>query len=166
MNQSPPDTRVMLGPWLQSVARVWRAATDTAFAAYGLSFSTGMALIYVHRLGGSMRQGELARCMGIEGPSLVRLLDQLVAAGLVLRRDDALDRRGKHVDITAAGAALMQGLEPCLEQVRGRMLAGVSAADLTATLRVLTSIAQAGGMDLPAPVAGGNLGAGAGLERT
>jgi MarR family transcriptional regulator for hemolysin len=132
-----------------------------------------MALIYVHRLGGSMRQGELARCMGIEGPSLVRLLDQLVAAGLVVRRDDALDRRGKHVEITDAGVALMLGLEPCLEQVRGRMLAGVSAADLAATLRVLTSIARAGGVDLPEPVAGGvpggnaagNSGAGAGLER-
>jgi len=151
MNQSLPDTRIMLGPWLQSIARIWRAATDVAFSRYGLSFSTGMALIYIHRLGGSMRQGELARCMGIEGPSLVRLLDQLCAAGLTRRRDDIQDRRAKHVDITAEGAALMLGLEPSLDRVRNRLLAGVSAEDLATTLRVLAAIGEADGVDLPAP---------------
>jgi MarR family transcriptional regulator for hemolysin len=151
MNHSPADIRVMLGPWLQSVARVWRAAADTAFARHGLTFATGMALIYIHRLGGSMRQGELARCMAIEGPSLVRLLDQLCAAGLVARRDDAQDRRAKFVDITASGTALMLGLEPSLNSVRERMLAGVTDAELATTLRVLAAIADAGGVDLPVP---------------
>ncbi len=141
----------MFGPWLQSVARIWRATTDAAFAEYGLSFSTGMALIYIHRLGGDMRQGELARCMGIEGPSLVRVLDQLGAAGLVQRADDPSDRRAKHVRITPAGQALMHRIEPSLGTVRDRLLGRVSTEDLAATLRALEAIAEAEGETLPVP---------------
>ena len=151
MQQHAALSRIMFGPWLQSVARIWRATTDAAFVEFGLSFSTGMALIYIHRLGGDMRQIELARCMGIEGPSLVRVLDQLCAAGLARRRDDPSDRRAKHVQITPQGQALMRLVEPRLEAVRNRLLGQVSAGDLAATLRSLEAIAAAEGETLPAP---------------
>jgi MarR family transcriptional regulator for hemolysin len=151
MQSFPGNSRIMFGPWLQSVARAWRAATDEAFAECGLSFSTGMALIYVHRLGGQMRQCQLAQCMGIEGPSLVRLLDQLCAASLVARRDDPADRRAKHVEIMPRGRALMAQLEPALDRLRDRLLARVSDADLAATLRVLEAIAAAADEVLPVP---------------
>jgi len=151
MHQHHPFSRIMFGPWLQSVARMWRAATDAAFGEYGLSFSTGMALIYIHRLGGRMRQGELARCMSIEGPSLVRVLDQLCAAGLVQRADDPSDRRAKQVQMTPDGRALMRRLEPSLDMVRDRLLGQVTGADMAATLRALEGIADAAGEPLPVP---------------
>jgi MarR family transcriptional regulator, transcriptional regulator for hemolysin len=141
----------MIGPWLQHVGRAWRAATDTAFAEFGLSYATGMALIYVHRLGGQMRQGELARCMAIEGPSLVRLLDQLANAGLVRRRDDPSDRRAKHLELTELGRAEVERVERRLNIVRDRLLSEVNDADLSATLRVLELIADATGETLPLP---------------
>jgi MarR family transcriptional regulator for hemolysin len=143
-----PD-QIMLGPWLIHVARAWRAAVDAAFAEYGLSSATGDALLYVHRLGGGMRQGELARRMGIEGPSLVRLLDQLCAAGLIRRRDDPNDRRAKTLALTASGRALITRLERALDDVRGRLLVNVSGPDLAATSRVLEAIAEATGAPLP-----------------
>jgi MarR family transcriptional regulator for hemolysin len=149
MHLNPTPDQIMLGPWLIHVARAWRAAVDAAFAEFGLSSATGDALLYVHRLGAGMRQGELARQMGIEGPSLVRLLDQLCATGLVQRRDDPNDRRAKTLTLTAKGRALIVRLERALEGVRGRLLANVSTPDLAATMRVLEAIAEATGAPLP-----------------
>lgn len=151
MQRNGADNRIVLGPWLQHAARAWRTQADAAFAEHGLSFATGAALLYVHRLGGGMRQNILARHMGIEGPSLVRLLDQLCAAGLVRRRDDPHDRRAKTLELTREGRALVEGVERVLDTVRDRLLRRVGAADLAATLRVLEAIADAAGETLPIP---------------
>lgn len=149
MQRNAGRNRIMLGPWLIHVARAWRAAADAAFAEYGLSSATGDALLYIHRLGGGMRQNTLARHMGIEGPSLVRLLDQLCAAGLVLRCDDPDDRRAKTLALTAKGRAIIVRLESVLDEMRNRVLAKVSDQDVAATLRVLEAIAEATGETLP-----------------
>jgi MarR family transcriptional regulator for hemolysin len=144
----------MFGPWLTLVARAWRMRADAAFAQYGLSAATGAALVHVHRLGGGIRQTALARYMGIEGPSLVRLLDHLCATGLVERRDDAEDRRAKTLHLTSKGRALAERVERVLDEIRAELLANVSEADLAATIRTLAAIATATGTALPdfAPV--------------
>ncbi|AIO43188.1 marR family protein [Burkholderia cepacia] len=86
-----------------------------------------------------MRQGTLAEHVGIEGPSLVRLLDQLCAAGLARRDEDPHDRRAKTISLTAAGRAVTAKMEEDLRALRAQVLKGVSRADLEATLRVLNA---------------------------
>jgi MarR family transcriptional regulator for hemolysin len=76
--------------------------------------------------------------VGIEGPSLVRLLDQLCAAGLMRRDEDPDDRRAKTISLTDEGRAITATIEKELTGLRGEVLEGVSRADLEATLRVLT----------------------------
>src|SRR6185295_13841754 len=51
-------------------------------------------------------QHQLARLVGIEGPTLTRHLDQLEGAGLVRRTPHRDDRRAVQVEPTAAGVAL------------------------------------------------------------
>ncbi len=51
----------------------------------------------------NVRQGVLADEMGLEGPSVVRLIDLLAAEGLVERREDPTDRRAKVLHLTPAG---------------------------------------------------------------
>jgi MarR family transcriptional regulator, transcriptional regulator for hemolysin len=77
--------------------------------------------------------------VGIEGPSLVRLLDQLCAAGLVRRDEDPDDRRAKTISLTDEGRAVTAKMEDDLRALRARVLKGVSRAELETTLRVLNA---------------------------
>lgn len=54
------------------------------------------------------RLGELGRHVLLSQPALSRLVDRLVARGLVGREPDRADRRGVLLSLTAAGAALQR----------------------------------------------------------
>jgi len=58
--------------------------------------------------GGPQSIGALARIEQVAAPTISRLVDALVAAGLAARAADAKDRRVVHVSATAAGVSLMQ----------------------------------------------------------
>lgn len=121
---------------LLQASRRWRRLAEEAMTAHGLSDARAAPLIWVGRLGGGVRQVTLAAHIGIEGPSLVRLLDQLEAAGLLERRDDPEDRRAKTIWLTPEGQTLTHRVEQVLMELRERQLQGISDADVAAALRV------------------------------
>ena len=125
------------------VARIYRKKVSRALTAYGISDAQAFPVLHIARFGGGMRQNILAEEIGMEGPSLVRLLDQLCANGLVERRDDSGDRRAKTLHLTTAGEELAVLVEDALGKIRKRLLTSISDADLKATLRVLATL-QAG----------------------
>jgi len=121
---------------LLRLARIYRREVNRCVRGHGLSDALSVPVLSIARAGGGMRQGVLAEELGMEGPSLVRLLDQLCAAGLVERHDDPNDRRAKTLHVTPAGAELAASLEALLRGVRARLMAAARDADLAATLRV------------------------------
>lgn len=125
---------------LMVLSRAYRGAADKALADYGLSQATAWPVILAGRLGDGVRQGALAEALGVEGPSLVRVLDQLVAAGLMERREDPHDRRARNVHLTDAGHALRAQVEDVLVELRRRIFQGVSESDLEACLRVFETL--------------------------
>ena len=125
---------------LMVLSRAYRGAADKALADYGLSQATAWPVILAGRLGAGVRQGALAEALGVEGPALVRVLAQLVAAGLMERREDPHDRRAKTLHLTEAGHALRAQVEEVLVELRRRLFRGVSEADLEACLRVFESL--------------------------
>jgi MarR family transcriptional regulator, transcriptional regulator for hemolysin len=116
--------------------RQWRRAANGVVEAHGLSDATALPLILIGRLDGEPRQNALAEAVGIEGPSLVRLLDQLCAAGLVVRKEDPTDRRAKILSLTPAGQRTVAQMEAELNDLRAQVFADVDTADLEASLRV------------------------------
>ncbi|KVE79978.1 MarR family transcriptional regulator [Burkholderia cepacia] len=131
------DLRLAVSSLLVLSARKWRRTSDGVLNAYNLSEACATPLLIAGRLGEGVRQGTLAEHVGIEGPSLVRLLDQLCAAGLARRDEDPHDRRAKTISLTAAGRAVTAKMEEDLRVLRAQVLKGVTRADLEATLRVL-----------------------------
>jgi MarR family transcriptional regulator for hemolysin len=113
-----------------------RRCFDHELTAFGLSRALAAPLVLISRADG-IRQRELARQLDIEGPSLVRLLDQLNASGLVVRRQDPDDQRGKTLHLTPAGAELVRRITPVSEELRANLLAGASTNDLEATVRTI-----------------------------
>lgn len=123
----------------------WRQLSQNAITEYGISAASAGPLLFIRRLGQGVRQVELAEYVGLEGASLVRLLDQLSAAGLVLREVDASDRRANHLRLTEAGEALAEKLEVELSQLRSKVFAGVPREDFEAVLRVFDVLSSAAG---------------------
>lgn len=136
--------------WLQDLTvslgvlqRTYRAAADKAIAHLGISQPAAWALVTIGRQGSGARHGVVAELLGVEGPTLVRTLDQLVAAGLVERREDATDRRAKTLHITSAGAEMQVKIDAALHALRATLSAGIADSDIENSVRVLSALGQA-----------------------
>jgi MarR family transcriptional regulator, transcriptional regulator for hemolysin len=139
---SPTTIHAELGLLIARLARLWRRQADQALADHGLSQATAHPLRVLSRRGKCVRQGMLADEIGIEGPSLVRLIDLLQAEGLVERREDPTDRRAKTLHLTEAGEAKAEEINRVLRRVRTELLRDIPAEDLAVTYRVLERIEQ------------------------
>ena len=128
---------------LLQAGRHWRSASQHAVDKYGISAACATVLLFIGRLGEGVRQVVLADYIGIEGPSLVRLLDQLGTSGLVRREEDAGDRRAKTLWYTPQGKALVEQLEAELITLRADVLKDFSAAELDTVLRLFRVIEAA-----------------------
>lgn len=129
-----------LGINLVVLARLYRRALDIALKPYGLSEATVLPIRYIARLGGNVRQGALADVLSLEGPTLVRVLDQLTEQGYIDRIEDPQDRRAKILSLTKEGQALNTKLSSLLAPLRAELFNGASEEDITAALRVLTQL--------------------------
>src|SRR6201993_516097 len=129
-----------IGFLISRLARLWRREVDQALADHSLSQATALPLMALSRRGKSARQGVLAEEMGIEGPSLVRLIDLLQAEGLVERREDPTDRRAKMLHLTALGEAKAEEINRVLRRVRANLLKDIEASELAVTFDVLQRI--------------------------
>jgi MarR family transcriptional regulator for hemolysin len=138
---------------LGHAARQWRRAVDRRLQPFGLSEATWRPLLHLARAAAPMRQKELAASLGLDGSSVVRLLDGLQAAGLIERREQPGDRRARAILLTPAGRALVARVEDASGQVRNETLAGLTEAEIATAHRVLDRICRnlAASLEEPAP---------------
>ena len=131
-----------IGRLIARLARIWRRESDQALSDHGLSYATAIPLLVLSRQGENVRQGVLADELGIEGPSLVRLIDLLQAEGLVERREDPTDRRAKTLHLTKAGEAKLNETNRVLRRVRASLLKDIGPDELAITFETLQRIEQ------------------------
>lgn len=129
------------------VGRLWRKMAREAAARHGVSEAASAPLIWIERLGENVRQNTLADAIGIEGASLVRLIDELQASGLVTREPDPSDRRANVVSLTPRGREVVAEVNEDIQGLREQIFANVPAADIEATGRVFTAIKEAAGKE-------------------
>jgi len=131
-----------IGRLITRLGRSWRRESDQELSDHGLSYATAIPLLVLSRQGETVRQGVLADELGIEGPSLVRLIDLLEAEGLVERREDPTDRRAKTLHLTRAGEAKVEETNRILRRVRASLLKDIGAEELAITFETLQRIEQ------------------------
>lgn len=129
-----------IGRLIARLPRIWRRESDQALSDHGLSYATAIPLLVLSRQGENVRQGVLADELGIEGPSLVRLIDLLQAEGLVERREDPTDRRAKTLHLTKAGEAKVEETNRVLRRVRASLLKDIAPEELAITFETLQRI--------------------------
>jgi MarR family transcriptional regulator for hemolysin len=125
--------------------RLWRKIARAAAVRHGMSEAAAAPLVWLDRLGENVRQTVLAEAVGIEGASLVRLLDELEGSGLVVRETDPADRRAKAVSLTPRGRKVVEAVNADLEALRLQVFRTLPRKDAEAAMRAFAAIRKAAG---------------------
>jgi MarR family transcriptional regulator for hemolysin len=130
---------------LTKAARVYKAAADRMASDYGLSQASAWPVVMIGRIGKGqgVRPSAVAERLDIEHSSLVRIIDQLIDAGLVERHDDPDDRRAKLLFLTAEGKKRSQQLERALSSFRRTLFKDIGKDDIDASQRMLDALQRA-----------------------
>jgi MarR family transcriptional regulator for hemolysin len=131
-----PSNRDSFGSLLSRAARQWRRAADIGLRPFDLTEATWLPLVHIARAPSPPRQKDLAASMSLDGSSVVRLLDNLEAAGLIQRKEGE-DRRAKIITLTPRGRAIADKVETVARRIRSDALTGLSERDIETTVRVL-----------------------------
>lgn len=124
---------------LHLAAHGWRTTLDRRLRPHGYSRSRWMALLHVSRHDGITHR-ELAERLGIEAPTLARLVDRMESEGMLERRPSATDRRVKHLHLTANARGDVRNIKESAAGLRHELLDGLEPNEIETTLRVLQHI--------------------------
>jgi MarR family transcriptional regulator for hemolysin len=134
-------SRRPLGLQLALTSKVVSRAFNDVLTEAGGSLSVWLVLSSLkqeHR----HTQLDLARAVGIEGPTLTRHLDSLEQSGLVVRRRDSDDRRAVRVELTDEGERLHATLLKAVIAFNKRLTAGISEPELERIQRGLAQLEE------------------------
>jgi MarR family transcriptional regulator for hemolysin len=105
-----------------------------------VSQASWMTIAMAAKARSPLSQSELADKLGIEGASMVAMVDRLVKAGFVIREPSTTDRRVKRVVLTEAGNLLYDKVREEAAAFRQELLAGIDPKKLLAATELLESL--------------------------
>jgi MarR family transcriptional regulator, transcriptional regulator for hemolysin len=132
-----PDLNVFLTRKIMRFARRWRAIANEHLSRIGHTQARWEALYWIAVSQGGATQRELAECVGIEEPTLVRMLHRLEQEGLVERRASQSDRRTKTIVLTKAAEPHLKAMSGVIDKLRVDVLRGIEEAEIRQTVAVL-----------------------------
>ncbi|GAA0527494.1 MarR family transcriptional regulator for hemolysin [Rhizomicrobium palustre] len=128
---------------MMSLSKAYRRYANEELERSGLSHSTAMVVMLLSETRAECSQKFLADHLDVAPASMVPLLKQIEAAGLITRRQDAEDKRVNNIELTPAGVTLAKEARRVLDGVRQRLFVGIDPADVEASLRVLEGLQSA-----------------------
>ncbi|MFP5435478.1 MAG: MarR family winged helix-turn-helix transcriptional regulator [Alphaproteobacteria bacterium] len=82
----------------------------------------------------------LSARLAIQWPPLIRTLNSLEADGLIRRTENPHDKRSRHIEITPAGMAVVEQVQPVLSDIRSTVFAKLSKEEMELATRVLEKV--------------------------
>jgi MarR family transcriptional regulator, transcriptional regulator for hemolysin len=125
---------------LHSTSRSWKQAVDRRLKYLGVSQASWMTIAIAAKAESPLSQSELADRLGVEGATMVAMVDRLVKAGLVAREASSTDRRIKRVVLTTAGVAIYEKVKTEADTLRKQLLAKMDAKKLQAATELLDNL--------------------------
>jgi MarR family transcriptional regulator for hemolysin len=125
---------------LHATARSWRIGLDARLKDLGVGQSGWLTIAILAKSRAELSQRALADQLGVEGPSVVAMLDRLEHAGLVLRAPCPTDRRVKLIHLTDAGRSLYAKVKKQADAFRASVLDEVPPAQLAAATALLETL--------------------------
>lgn len=138
---APSSTaRARFGVRFSLLARRWRRVLDVRLAEVGLTGTSWVPLVHLEETGGGLTQKELALLVGVDGSSLVRVLDILERDGLIERRRDEHDGRARRLYLTVEGTRRVAEIRQSLTASEEAMLVDMSDSDIAQMLEFCARI--------------------------
>lgn len=134
--------RALFGFRFAILARRWRRAVERNLEKAGLTDATWAPLIHLSETGDGVTQKDLAGRVGIDGSSLVRLLDILERRGFIVRRVDTDDRRARLIFLTEPGRHAVADIRRVLARTDADLLADLSDTEVEDMLAAFDRIAS------------------------
>ncbi|HVC48907.1 MAG TPA: MarR family transcriptional regulator [Burkholderiales bacterium] len=134
------DSTEEFGLTLAGISRAWRTKLDERLRVFGLSQAKWATLLHLSHYPDGLIQKELAERIGIEGPTLVRLLDRLEIDGLVIRCASASDRRIRIIRLTTKAEPLLGKIQQIAGNLRHEILGDVAVSELNACINLMKGI--------------------------
>ncbi|MFT3813858.1 MAG: MarR family winged helix-turn-helix transcriptional regulator [Acidovorax sp.] len=128
-----------IGYLMRKVMTSLRSQVDARLAACGMTYVQWLPL-YKLAMMGNATAANLARDMEIDPGAMTRVIDRLVAKGLVLRERSLADRRVIHLVLTDEGRRAAAQVPPVMADVLNAHLQGFSHAEWQQLLRLLKRI--------------------------
>jgi MarR family transcriptional regulator for hemolysin len=125
---------------LHSTSRSWRQAVDRRLKHLGVSQASWMTIAIAAKARSSLSQSELADKLGVEGATMVAMIDRLVKAGLVLREASTTDRRVKRVVLTPAGLKIYDKVKAEAVALRKELLSDTDPKKLLMATELLEGL--------------------------
>jgi MarR family transcriptional regulator for hemolysin len=127
---------------LHSTSRSWRQAVDRRLKYLGVSQASWMTIAIIAKARSPLSQSELADRLGVEGATMVAMIDRLVKAGLVLREASTTDRRVKRIVLTPAGLKVYEKVKAEGTALRKELLANMDAKKLLIATELLEGLRE------------------------
>ncbi len=135
--------RMKLMMSLTQTSKAYKTVADKRVSGFGLSQAMAMPAVMISRMGNHVRLSDVAEWLDLAPSSLVRVMDQLSEAGLLVRIEDGNDRRAKILALTEAGMQKVDMIEQAFAPFRRELLKDVTEADIEACQRVLDALGKA-----------------------
>jgi MarR family transcriptional regulator for hemolysin len=132
-----------IGQLIHETARIWRYKLDQRLRPLGLSQAKWRTLAHLSR--GHLTQRDLAERLGIEEPTLARLLSKMEEQRWIKRHNAEHDRRCKTVHLQPKSSALLEQIQKTARGLRHELIETVSPRDLQTCMRVLSEIRSRAG---------------------
>jgi MarR family transcriptional regulator for hemolysin len=135
------DLRAAFTQALLLATRRWRARLNERLKAIGQTDARCAAMGEIAAAPKGVPQRELAQRLGVEEPTVVRLVDALQLGGWVERRAHDLDRRVKLVGITPGARPVLDAAQTIVGEMQAELFGDVDPAELAVCLKVLNDVA-------------------------
>ena len=122
---------------ISTLTRKMRTSFDNMVKEKGLTLARARILRLLKRADAGATQRALATELEIEGPTLVRLLDNLESQGCIERHAVEGDRRAKKIVLTAEGHRQEREVDVIAQHFRKEIIKGVSSEDMAVAIRVI-----------------------------
>jgi MarR family transcriptional regulator for hemolysin len=142
MSSLPVSLEERFSAALHTSSRLWRLALDKRLKHLGIGQSGWVTIAMVAKSAEPMSQRALADLVGVEGPSMVSMLDRLERDGFVVRAPSPLDRRVKLVQLTDTGRTVYAEVLGEAAPFRADLLAGLDPQALAAATVLLETLRQ------------------------
>ncbi|HEY6530778.1 MAG TPA: MarR family winged helix-turn-helix transcriptional regulator [Acidimicrobiales bacterium] len=124
---------------LMRVARAHRTYAASLLSQVGLHPGQEALLMELWNQDGRT-QANLAEALGVEPPTVTKMLQRMEAAELVSRRPDVSDRRAIRVHLTPKGRRLRGRVEKLWAELEAYTVAGLSDRQLASLRTVLNAM--------------------------